>query len=93
MRSSSATFANRTDVGYVVTSWNGLSAPAGTSPDIINFLNRHINEVLQLAEVQARARQLGVEAAGTTPEEMAERIRLDIEKWADVIDKAGIQSQ
>lgn len=64
MRSSSATFANRTDVGYVVTSWNGLSAPAGTSPDIINFLNRHINEVLQLAEVQARARQLGVEAAG-----------------------------
>lgn len=79
--------------GYVVTSWNGLSAPAGTSPDIIKFLSRHINEVQQLPDVQSRSRQLGVEAVGTTPEEMADRIRLDIEKWADVIDKAGIQPQ
>lgn len=78
---------------YVVTSWNGLSAPAGTPPEIIALLSRHINDVLKLPDVQQRAHQLGVEAVGTTPEEMAERIKLDIEKWADVIQKAGIQPQ
>lgn len=78
---------------YVVTSWNGLSAPAGTPQEIVDFLSRNINDAMQLPDVQARARQLGVEAVGTTPQEMAARIRLDIEKWAGVIDKAGIQPQ
>lgn len=78
---------------YSVTSWNGLSAPANTPREIVNLLSRNIIEVMKLPDVQERAGQLGVEAVGTTPEEMAERIRLDIEKWADVIKKAGIDLQ
>jgi tripartite-type tricarboxylate transporter receptor subunit TctC len=76
---------------YVVTSWNGVSAPAGTPAEIINKLNREINEVLKLPEVQARSTQLGMEAVGSTPEGMAKRMQDDIVRWRGVITKLGLQ--
>jgi tripartite-type tricarboxylate transporter receptor subunit TctC len=78
---------------YVVESWNGLAAPAGTPDDVVRVLNRAINEVLQMPEVQEKARLFGLEARGTTPEETRRRLEADIKKWAAVIDKAGIEKQ
>jgi tripartite-type tricarboxylate transporter receptor subunit TctC len=79
--------------GYVVESWNALSGPAGTPDDIVRLLNRAVNEVLQMPEVQEKARLFGMEARGTTPEEMQSRLKADIEKWAAVIEKAGLERQ
>lgn len=79
--------------GLVVTAWNALSAPAGTPPEIVNFLSKAIREALQQPDVQERAKLLGIEAVGTTPEQMNERMRQDIDKWAAVIEKAGIAPQ
>ncbi len=76
---------------YVVTSWNGLSVLAGTPRPIIDKLNKEINEVLKLPDVQARATQLGMEAVGTTPEGMAKRLAEDISRWRGVILKLGLQ--
>jgi tripartite-type tricarboxylate transporter receptor subunit TctC len=78
---------------FVVTSWNAVSAPAGTPDSIIRLLNREINAALMLPDVQARALQLGLDARGTTPEEMGARMRADIVKWAAVIEKAGLEKQ
>ena len=64
---------------YLVTSWNGIAAPAGTPREIIDKLNREITAVLNLPEMQERFRQLGMEAAGSTPEGMSERLKTDIE--------------
>jgi tripartite-type tricarboxylate transporter receptor subunit TctC len=79
--------------GYVVESWNALSGPAGMPDDIVRLLNRAVNEVLQMPEVQEKARLFGMEARGTTPEEMRARLKADIEKWAAVIEKAGLERQ
>jgi tripartite-type tricarboxylate transporter receptor subunit TctC len=79
--------------GYVVESWNGLSGPAGMPDDIVRFLNRAVNDVLDLPEVKERARLFGMDARGTTPEEMQERMKADIAKWSAVIAKAGIERQ
>ncbi len=78
---------------YEVTSWNGLSAPTGTPPEIIQLLNREINEALRQPDVQARTRQVGVVARGSTPEEMHERTKADIAKWTAVIEKSGLARQ
>jgi putative tricarboxylic transport membrane protein len=78
---------------YVVESWNALSGPAGIPDDIVRLLNRAINEVVQLPEVQEKAKLFGLEARGTTPEDMQRRMKADIEKWAQVIAKAGIEKQ
>jgi tripartite-type tricarboxylate transporter receptor subunit TctC len=79
--------------GYVVESWNALSGPAGMPDDIVRLLNRAVNEVLQMPEVQEKAKLFGMEARGTTPEEMHSRLKADIEKWAAVIEKAGLERQ
>ena len=77
--------------GYVVTSWNGIAAPAGTPREIIDKLNREIAAVLKLPEMQDRFQQLGMEAAGSTPAEMGERLKADVERWRDVIGKLGLR--
>jgi putative tricarboxylic transport membrane protein len=43
--------------------------------------------------LQQNALQLGMEARGSTPEEMRARMASDIVKWRSVIEKAGIPKQ
>lgn len=76
---------------YVVTSWNGIAAPAGTPREIIDKLNHEITAVLQLPEMHERFRQLGMEAAGSTPEGMSERLKKDGDRWRNVIEKFGLR--
>ena len=78
---------------YVVTSWNALAGPAGMPADVVQLLNREINAVLRLPDVQEKALLFGLDARGTTPEEMQARMRADIEKWGAVIEKAGLEKQ
>jgi tripartite-type tricarboxylate transporter receptor subunit TctC len=78
---------------YVVTSWNAVSAPAGTPDEIVQFLSKEIREALKSPDIQAKALQFGLDARGTTPEEMQARMRADIEKWGAVIQKAGLEKQ
>jgi tripartite-type tricarboxylate transporter receptor subunit TctC len=78
---------------YVVWSWNALAGPAGMPRDVIDLLNREVNVALRDPELQRKARLFGLDARGTTPEEMDQRMRTDIAKWAEVIEKAGLQKQ
>jgi tripartite-type tricarboxylate transporter receptor subunit TctC len=78
---------------YVVTSWNAVSAPAGTPDDIVHFLSKEIREALKSPDIQAKALLFGLDARGTTPEEMQARMRADIAKWGAVIEKAGLEKQ
>ena len=75
---------------YVVTSWNGLSVRTGTPADIIAKLNGAIGVVLQMPDIRAKMANLGMEPLTSTPEEMTQRMKADVEKWRTVIDKAGI---
>ena len=77
--------------GFVVTSWNGVAAPAGTPQEIITQLNHEITSVLKLPEVKERFQLLGMEPAISTPEAMGERLRADIARWRDIITKLGLK--
>jgi tripartite-type tricarboxylate transporter receptor subunit TctC len=79
--------------GYVVTSWNGVGARAGTPSDVVNFLSAAIRRALAAPEIQEKSRALGIEARGSTPEEMHERTAQDIAKWRDVIETAHIAKE
>ena len=76
--------------GYVVSSWNGVAAPAGVPAPIIAMLSTEIRRALADPEVQDRMLKLGLDARGSTPQEMHDRMARDIAKWREVIDKAGI---
>jgi len=78
---------------YIVTSWNGLASAAGMPAETLAILNQHINAALSDPTLQATASRLGMDARGSTPEEMRDRMAADIKKWAAVIEKAGIEKQ
>jgi tripartite-type tricarboxylate transporter receptor subunit TctC len=77
--------------GYDVTSWNGLAAPAGISDDIVFVLNREVIEALKSPEVQKFSSESGMDARGMASKDLAKRIASDIDKWSQLIAKAGIQ--
>jgi tripartite-type tricarboxylate transporter receptor subunit TctC len=79
--------------GYDVVSWNALFAPAGTPPEIVKTLNGALKDILADAEVKKRLIELGIEARASTPQEISARLKSDIDKWRQVIEKAGIQKQ
>jgi len=88
-----ATVAESGVAGYDVVSWNALFAPSGTPPEIIKALNDALKEILADADVKKRMLDLGIEARASTPQEISDRLKADIEKWGKVIDKAGIPKQ
>jgi len=78
---------------YDVVSWNALFAPAGTQPEIVTILNGAVRDVLAEPEVKTRLLELGIEARASAPEEIAARLKSDIDKWRQVIEKSGIERQ
>ena len=79
--------------GFDVTSWNAIFAPAGTPQPIIDALNKGILEVLAMPETKKLLLDLGIEAKGSTPAELGDKLKADIVKWSAIIDKSGIEKQ
>jgi tripartite-type tricarboxylate transporter receptor subunit TctC len=71
----------------------GVLVPAGTPQDVIDRLHREIVRIVALPDVRERLSALGFEPIAGTPEEFADRIRWEIDKWAKVIRAANIKAQ
>jgi tripartite-type tricarboxylate transporter receptor subunit TctC len=77
--------------GYEASTWNGLSAPAGTPADVIDKLNNAVNEALKTPQVKARLADLGAMELIYTPAEYGRLCRDDSQKWGQVIKSANIK--
>src|ERR1700722_13967867 len=75
---------------YDVVSWNALFAPARTPPEIVTTLNGALRDILADADLKKRLIALGIDARASTPEEIAGRLKSDIDKWRQVIETAKI---
>jgi len=71
----------------------GVLVPTGTPHDVVDRLHREIVRIVALPDVRARLSALGFEPIASTPEEFADRIRWEIDKWAKVIRAANIRAQ
>ena len=79
--------------GYDVVSWNALFAPARTPPEIVKMLNGALQDILADTELRKRLIALGIETRAGTPEEIASRLKSDIDKWRQVIERAKVPKQ
>lgn len=76
------------DVEYV--GWVGFLAPAGTPRDVLGKASGEVAKILRMPDVVARLPGWGGEAAGTTPEQFAKKLKSDVTKYAKVIKEARI---
>ena len=75
--------------GFDISTWFGLFVPARTPPDVVARLHAEFTRALAAPEVRERIVNLGAEPVGNRPEEFAQFIRAEAEKYARVIKASG----
>ena len=68
-----------------------LMVPAATPKDIVARLNREAVKALDAADVQERYAAMGVDAAGSTPEQAGAYLKSETEKYAKVVKAIGLR--
>jgi tripartite-type tricarboxylate transporter receptor subunit TctC len=76
---------------FEFTFWNGLWAPAGTPPAVVERINRDVMRVMEMPDVQERYSRLGAEPMRMDPAQFAGFVRSEIEDAARIARAAGIQ--
>jgi len=79
--------------GFNVISWYGLFAPAKTPREIVEKIQKDTALLLREPAIQARFEPLGVEAASSTPEELAGLMQAELELWGPIIKSANIKGE
>ena len=76
--------------GYEAAVFYGMSVPKGTPPEIIETLNKAINESLKDPKLVARFADIGGVPTPMTPAEYGKHIADETEKWRKVVEFAGV---
>ncbi len=71
-------------------SWNGLLARSGTPPEVLQRLSAEVQKALTAPTVVQAFKEGGIAALPGSPERFAGFIQSEIDKYAQVIRKAGI---
>jgi tripartite-type tricarboxylate transporter receptor subunit TctC len=79
--------------GYETSQWYGMCAPGKTPVEIIGKLNKEINAAIADASMKARLAAIGGEPLPGTPAEFGKLIAEETEKWAKVVQAAGLKPE
>jgi len=75
--------------GFVATSWQGLFAPAGTPPEILDRLSAEVQRILKTPEAVRRFNDLGTNATSMPRDAFRRFVQDETTRWADVVKKSG----
>jgi len=76
----------------LISNWYVLVAPANTPRAIVNRLNVETTRIVQSPETRRHLATIGGVPVSSTPEQAAEFLRREFERWGKVIRAAGIQA-
>jgi tripartite-type tricarboxylate transporter receptor subunit TctC len=79
--------------GYEVSTWMGALVPGTTPPALVAILNRAIVDTLNDPAMKERLTSQMFDVRPTTPEQFAEHIRAETEKWGRVVRENDIRAQ
>jgi tripartite-type tricarboxylate transporter receptor subunit TctC len=71
--------------------WNGLIAPAGTPPAVLEKMRREVVEAIMSADVNGKLNAQLMEPVGNSPAEFKAQIDADLARWTPVVQAAGIK--
>ncbi|MGH8666105.1 MAG: Bug family tripartite tricarboxylate transporter substrate binding protein [Burkholderiales bacterium] len=79
--------------GYEGANWWGIMLPAGTSPAIVDRLDKEFAAILALDEVKKQFIKMGAETEYLSKRALSSYIDAETRKWSKVAKQAGIQAQ
>ncbi len=78
--------------GYEANGWLGIGAPKDTPVEIVDTLSKEIGAFEADPAIKARLVDIGVIPMSTTPAEFSKFIATETEKWAKVVQFAGLKA-
>jgi tripartite-type tricarboxylate transporter receptor subunit TctC len=78
-------------VNVVGGTWVGILAPAGTPREIVELLSREMQSAVRKPELRERFITLGIDPAGSTPDEFGRFLKQEVDKWGKVIRAANVK--
>ncbi|WP_052402391.1 Bug family tripartite tricarboxylate transporter substrate binding protein [Muricoccus aerilatus] len=85
------TFAEAGISDFRISDWQGLCAPAGTPPAMLEALNGQLEAAIRAPGVVAHLATFGMTPVGGGRQVLRERLVRDIPYWASVIREIGIE--
>lgn len=73
--------------------WYGFLAPARTAPAIVTTFHARVTETMSRPEVKNRLLAQGAEIVASGPQEFAKFLREEVEKWTQLVKRAGITAE
>jgi tripartite-type tricarboxylate transporter receptor subunit TctC len=77
---------------FEAASWSAFMVPAGTPEKIRSFIAQEVAHVLRDPVISERLRRVGAEPIGSTPKQLADRIRTEYERYGEIIRQLKIES-
>jgi tripartite-type tricarboxylate transporter receptor subunit TctC len=75
--------------GYEASAWFGVGVPRGTPDDVIDRLNKAVNEALHDPKMVARLADLGGAPMPGTPADFGKVMADEVAKWKKVVEFSG----
>ena len=79
--------------GFEAGSWFGYFGPKGTPPEVIATLNKAVNEIIATPATEAQLIKEGADPAGGTPQQFADFVQREYEKWRVVVRESGATAE
>jgi tripartite-type tricarboxylate transporter receptor subunit TctC len=76
--------------GFDYTTWYALYAPAATPVAVVRQINAAVRKTLADPALAGKIEPHGVELLGSTPDEVAQWVQRDTDKWGRIVREAGI---
>ncbi|PKO42995.1 MAG: twin-arginine translocation pathway signal protein [Betaproteobacteria bacterium HGW-Betaproteobacteria-3] len=83
------TFAEQGLKDMVFSEWMGFYLPAKAPPDVVQRLNAALRAALASADVVDGLAAMGLEAASSSPAELAALLKSDTERWGPLVKSIG----
>jgi tripartite-type tricarboxylate transporter receptor subunit TctC len=79
--------------GFVVTTWQGIFAPAGVPPQVLAQINAELVKAIQSPELRPKIEQQDMDPSGQSHMEFARMYRAELARWTKVARDAGLKAE
>jgi tripartite-type tricarboxylate transporter receptor subunit TctC len=79
--------------GFEVLSWQGLFAPAGTPPDVVERLSKEVRAVMENKDVKDFFAAQGFQVGATTPDQFKSFVGSEVARWAEIVKAGNVKAQ
>lgn len=79
--------------GFEAGSWFGFFGPKGIPSEVVATLNRAVNEIIAAPAMEAQLIKEGADPAGGTPQQFAQFVQREYEKWKTVVRDSGATAE